>query len=138
MKKQQELQIEASTLAEILKKDQVLMEDSEKRVLFSSYANLFDSELLENLHLTSIELNAKYNTSNPSSWRLFLRHPLVKNYIDGFLSERAEKTADMALGMAEFKPKDAMAVKEQMSLKNKGEDNSNIIVVFLPQKDYTL
>ena len=138
MIKDKEPQAESSSLAEILKKDQMLMEDSTKRILFTGYATLFDSELLENLQLTSIELNMKYNTANPSSWRAFLRHPLVKQYIDGFLSERAEKTADMALGVAEFKPKDAMAVKEQMSLKNKGEDNSNIIVVFLPQKDYTL
>jgi hypothetical protein len=138
MKREQPVQTEASTLAEILKKDQLLNENSEKKILFAGYATLFDSELEENLHLTSIELNAKYNTANPSSWRLFLRHPLVKNYIDGFLSEKAEKTADMALGAADFKPKDAMAVKEQMSLKNKGEDNSNILVVFLPQKDYTL
>lgn len=127
-----------SSLSELLKADASLKDDLDKRMLYTSYANLFDSDLIENLHLTSIELNDKYNTSNPSSWRGFLRHPIVKRYIDGFLDERAEKSADVSLGAAEFKPKDALKIKENMSLKNQGEDNSNILVVFLPQKDFTL
>lgn len=135
---EKQIEKQSGALSEILRRDEQLMEDSERRKLFFGYATLFDSDLEDNLHLTSIELNSKYNTNNPSLWRIFLRHPLVKAYIDGFLSERAEKTADMALGVAEFKPKEALAVKEQMSLKNKGEDNSNILVVFLPQKDYSL
>jgi hypothetical protein len=128
----------AGSLSEILKNDPALKEDQEKRILYTSYASLFDSDLIENLHFTSIELNDKYNTSNPSSWREFLRHPIVKRYIDGFLNERTEKTADVSLGAVGFKPKDALKIKETMSAKNKGEDNSNILVVFLPQKDFTL
>ena len=126
------------SLSELLKTDPTLKDDPEKRMLYTSYASLFDSELIENLHFTSIELNDKYSTSNPSSWRAFLRHPIVKRYIDGFLNERAEKSADVSLGAVAFKPKDALKVKESMLAKNQGEDNSNILVVFLPQKDFTL
>jgi len=129
----------AGSLAIILRQDENLMADSEKKMLFTSYANLFDSDLVNNLGLTSIELDGKYNTRDSSSWRAFVRHPLVKKYVDGFLEEQAEKIADNALAGAEqLKPRDALRVKETMQARNRGEDNSHILVVFLPQKDYTL
>ncbi|MCK9325780.1 MAG: hypothetical protein M0P69_09810 [Bacteroidales bacterium] len=101
-----------------------------------SYATLYDGELMENLRLTSVELDNKYMTMDPASWMEFLRHPIVKRYVDAYLEETAEKKAALVLSEDAGKPRDALSIQKSIQERRKGDDNSNIIVFFMPQKKY--
>lgn len=119
-----------------LQEDKELAKDKEQKMLFLSYANQYDSDLLNNLKLTSLELDAKYNTMNPSSWLRFVKYPIVKKYIDGYLDESSEKAAQTILAGDAGKPRDALRIKQDIYEKRKGQDNSNIVVLFMPQRNY--
>jgi len=124
-------------LVDIIDNDGSFKDDVEKKSLFRSYAVLYEMNLEANLELTSIELDSEYSTDDPLSWRNFLNHSSVKKFIDGFLSERAEKLAMNRLGQTTLKTKEALDVMKMIDSKKTGTDNSNILVVFMPQKDYT-
>ena len=128
--------MDENELNKLLLSDKQLKEEPEKRQLYLTYAGLFMSDLNNNLDATSLELDDRYTTRNPSSWQKFLKYPVVKKFIDGFIDERSERTANKTIGTSEMKTRDALKVKEQADLRQKGEDNSNIIVMFLPQKEY--
>ena len=125
-----------SELESLIINDGSLKEDKAKRLLFKSYAVMFSEDMIENLDLTSIELDDKYKTDNPVSWRRFLNHPSVKKFIDGFLNERAEKAAMKQIGEGSTRAVEALKIKEMVDSKQEKEDNSQMIVVFLPQKRY--
>jgi hypothetical protein len=128
--------LDENELSKLLLADKQLKEDPEKRQLYLTYAGLFMSNFSSNLDATSLELDEQYQTRNPSSWQKFLKYPVVKRFIDGFIDERSERTANKVIGTSEMKTRDALKVKEQAEIKQKGEDNSNIVVMFLPQKEY--
>lgn len=119
---------------------QILIDDKslkkEDKDMFLSYATMYEIDLKDNLDLDSIDLNEKYATGNPRSWQRFLQHPSVKKYIDGFLDERAAKVADKRLSDTGMKTHEALKVKAAIDAKGSGLDNSNIVVMFLPQKEY--
>ncbi len=125
------------TLYEVVANDGSLADDAEKTMLFKSYATLFEQDFLENLYLTSLELDEKYATANPTSWRQFLRHTSIKNHLESYKTEIQENLADKALNLVE-KPRDALKMKEAIDKKKDENTNKNIVVFFLPQKDYTL
>lgn len=125
-----------SELEQLILEDGSLKEDSAKRMLFKSYAVMFSEDLINNLDLTSIELDEKYQTDNPVSWRKFLNHNSVKKFIDGFLNERAEKMAMKQIGEGSSKTSESLKIMERVDSKQDKEDNSNMVVVFLPQKRY--
>ncbi len=120
-------------LAEILRNDNTL--DDDRKAEFLSFAGFFDSDLLENLYKTSIDLNVKYKTDSPSSWMRFLKHPSVKKYIEGFRLEQQQSTAGGVLAMIE-KPTDAIRMQKALNDMVEEEDNHNYVVFFMPQKDY--
>jgi hypothetical protein len=122
-------------LINLIMADKQLKDDPDRRQLYITYAGLFSSELVENIDLTSLELDDKYKTGNPSSWQKFLKHNVVKRFIDGFVDERSERNANKAIGV-DVKTSDALKIKEQLEKKNNADDNSNIVVMFLPQKEY--
>jgi hypothetical protein len=126
----------ANELEEIIINDGSLEKDPKKKMLFKSYAVMFSDDLVANLDLTSIELDEKYMTNNPVSWRRFLNHPSVKRFVDEFLNERAEKQAMKQIGEGYQKTTDALKVKEMVDSKKEKDDNSHIVVVFMPQKKY--
>ena len=123
-------------LSKLIFADKQLKEDPERRQLYLTYSGLFMSELQHNLDLTSLELDERYETRNPSSWQKFLKYPVVKKFIDGFIDERSERSANKSIG-TDMKARDAIKVKEQVEQRQKGEDNAHIIVMFLPQKEYS-
>jgi len=124
-------------LVDIIDGDGSFKEDIATKALYRSYAVLYETDLEDNLGLTSIEIDARYFTDDPLSWRNFLNHSSVKKFIDGFLSERAEKLAMNMLGRTTIKTAEAIKVLERIDSKKTGTDNSNILVVFMPQKDYS-
>ena len=127
--------LDENELSKLLLADKQLKENTDLRQLYLTYSGLFVSNLNENLDKTSLELDEEYQTRNPSSWQKFLRYPVVKKFIDGFIDERSERSANKAIG-TDMKARDAIKVKEQVEQKQKGDDNSNILVMFLPQKEY--
>lgn len=121
-------------LKEIIANDKSLSYDDKK--LYVDYATAFDKDLDVNLELTSIELNEKYGSDDIVNWRKFLKLPGVRNYINDFLDEIAEKQARKTLKNDLEHTRDALKVKESIEASYKGVDNSNIVVWFMPQKDY--
>lgn len=119
-----------------LQEDRDLAADDERKAQFLSYASLYDTDLLDNLKRTSVELDNKYATADPASWLEFLRHPIVKKYVDTYLEETAEKKAALVLSEDAGKPRDALSIQKSIQEKRKGDDNSNIVVLFMPQKKY--
>ena len=111
-------------------------ENAELKMKFLAMANLYEREFLKNIAKDSIELSEKYPEIKPEEWLSFLTYPPIKKFIDGFLTEKAEKQALKALGEGQMKPSDALKVKADIDSKKEKLDNSNIVVWFLPQKNY--
>lgn len=111
-------------------------ENAELKMKFLAMANLYEREFLKNIARDSIELSEKYPEIKPEEWLTFLTYPPIKKFIDGFLNEKAEKQALKALGEGQMKPSDALKVKADIDSKKDKLDNSNIVVFFLPQKQY--
>ena len=88
------------------------------------------------MQLTSLELDEKLHTNQPSLWQRFLNHTSVKNFIDNYLYEDMDKRTMTALGSGSFKEANkALKVKEVIDKKKRKDDNTNIIVMLLPQKE---
>ena len=111
-------------------------ENTDLKMQFLAMANLFERDFLKNITKDSIELSELYSEIKPEEWLAFLTYPPIKKFIDGFLTEKAEKQALKALGEGQMKPSDALKVKADIDAKKERVDNSNIVVWFLPQKDY--
>lgn len=109
----------------------------EDKMAFVSLAKLFEeNDFKENLQLTSLELDEKLHTNQPSLWQKFLNHTSVKNFIDEYLYEDMDKRTMAALGSGSFKEANkALKVKEVIDKKKRKDDNTNIIVMLLPQKE---
>lgn len=108
--------------------------DSEDKVVYLSLAKLYEKDFKTNLGLTSIDLDEKYHTSQPSLWQRFLAHTSVRNFIDEYIYEDVEKKAMMAIGSGITDSNKALKAKEVIDKKKKREDNTNIIVMRLPEK----
>lgn len=130
------MEAHTNELEQIVLEDGSLKEDKQKRMLYRSLAVMFSQDLVANLDLTSIELDEKYQTGSPLDWRKFLNHSSVKKFIDSFLNERAEKAAMKTIGIGSAKASESLKIKEMVDSKKEKEDNSNVVVVFLPQKKY--
>jgi hypothetical protein len=107
------------------------------KMKFLAMATLFEEDFLKNITRDSIELSEKYLDIKPEEWLTFLTYPPIKKFIDGFLNEKAEKQAMKALGEGQMKASDALKIKADIDSKKERLDNSNIVVWFLPQKDYS-
>ena len=107
------------------------------KMKFLAMATLFEEDFLKNITRDSIELSEKYLDIKPEEWLTFLTYPPIKKFIDGFLNEKAEKQAMKALGEGQMKASDALKIKADIDSKKERVDNSNIVVWFLPQKDYS-
>lgn len=120
----------------LVEKDASLVQDKKLRMKYLTYADYFDQDLNENLELTSIELDEKYKTEDVTGWRKFLKNSTVRNYVNDFLDEISEKQARRTLSGQVEHARDAIKLKESIDANYKGEDNTNIVVWFLPQKSY--
>ncbi len=123
-------------LRDLVQKDAGLSQDKKLKLKFLTYADYFDQNLNDNLELTSIELDEKYKTEDISGWRKFLKNGIVRGYVNDFLDEISEKQARKTLGGQVEHARDAIKLKESLEANYKGEDNNNIVVWFLPQKNY--
>lgn len=123
----------ATNLISIIAEDKII--SKENRPTFSAMAVKFEEDLFDNIDLTSMELFQKYRelTESASLWQKFLNHKPVKEYIQGFVNEKAKKAANTAMANP-LKASDAVRVADYIAKNEVVEDNSNIVVMLMPQK----
>lgn len=127
-----------SELHKILKSDKQLAEDPTRLQLFLTLANFYDDDLRNNLVKTSFDLDDKYSTYDVNSWIDFKQYPPVRNYITKFLDEAQYSQALRTItGDGLTRTKDALDVQAIIEGKRKVDQNTNVIVVLMPQKAYT-
>lgn len=137
-KTQSKVNQKESELQRILKNDKQLGEDKTRLQLFLTLANFFDSNLKENLVKNSFELDDDYKTYNAHAWVEFKQYPPVRNYITKFLDEKQYSEALKTItrdGLS--RTKDALDVQAIIDGKRKTDQNTNVIVMLMPQKNYT-
>lgn len=120
--------VKESKLLELIKADSKL--GSEQKMMYLSYANLYLEDFAINIGLTSIELDEKY-PSSIDEWKEFLEYPVVRQYIQSFKDERISKVADAGLMKGE---KDAIGIKKVMQQNGPAINNSNIVLIRVPEK----
>ena len=120
--------VKESRLLELIRADSKL--ESEQKMMYLSYANLYLEDFAINIGLTSIELDEKYPASI-DEWKEFLEYPVVRQYIQSFKDERISKVADAGLMKGE---KDAIGIKKVMQQNGPAINNSNIVLIRVPEK----
>jgi hypothetical protein len=115
-------------LIQLLKKDEKL--DREQRMAYISMANLFLEKFDVYMNMTSIEMN-KEIPLGIDTWRDFLNYPVVRQYIQSFRDELITKMADKGLMEGD---KNAVSIKKVMQDKGPIINNSNIVLIRLPEK----
>lgn len=125
-------------LSKILTSDKQLSGDKSRLQLFLTLANFFEEDLENNILASSFELDSKYRTYNVSAWVDFKDFVPVRNYIEKFIREmqysEAIKTT-VREGMS--RTKDAMDMQREINAARESENNQNILVFLIPQKNYT-
>lgn len=111
-----------------LKKDAKL--DKETKSEYLSIATIFLEKFSENINKTSIELN-KEIPLGVDTWKDFLNYPIVRQYIQSFKDEEINLRADRELMQGN---KDAVNIKKVMQNSGPAVNNSNIVLIRLPEK----
>lgn len=120
-------------LVELIKTDENLSKDPDLRMSYISLAEVFMEDFANNINCTSIEMDAK-QPFGIDTWKDFLNYPVVRKYIKSFKDEQIDKIADAGLMSGN---KNAIDIKKAMENKGPAINNSNLIIVRLPEKvDY--
>lgn len=111
-----------------LRKDEKL--DKTTKMSYISIANIYLDNFDENINKTSIDMNKEYPLGI-DTWKDFLNYPIVRQYIQSFRDEQISQIADKGLMEGD---KDAVSIKKVMQDKGPTINNSNIVVIRLPEK----
>lgn len=104
--------------------------DKTTKMSYMSIANIYLDNFDENINKTSIDMNKEYPLGI-DTWKDFLNYPIVRQYIQSFRDEQISQIADKGLMEGD---KDAVSIKKVMQDKGPNINNSNIIVIRLPEK----
>lgn len=118
-------------LIESLKKDEKLNEDREYRMHIISMATMFLEDFSDNIYKTSIEMNLKIPYFSVDAWKDFLNYPIVRKYIKSFRDEKIDMVADQGLAEGD---KGAVSIKRAIQANGPQVNNSNIVLIRLPEK----
>ena len=118
-------------LITLLKNDEKLKEDPEYRMGMISMASMFLEDLSDNIYKTSIEMNLKIPYFSVDAWKDFLNYPVVRKYIKSFRDEKINMVADQGLAEGD---KSAVSIKKAMQDGGPQVNNSNIVLIRLPEK----
>lgn len=118
-------------LITLLKNDEKLKEDPEYRMGMISMASMFLEDLSDNIYKTSIEMNLKIPYFSVDTWKDFLNYPVVRKYIKSFRDEKINMVADQGLAEGD---KSAVSIKKAMQEGGPSVNNSNIVLIRLPEK----
>lgn len=119
-------------LITLLKNDEILKENRENRMEMLAMASMFLENFSRNMYKTSIELNELIPYYSIDQWKDFLNYPIVRKYIKSFRDEQINMMADQ--GLAEGN-KDAVGIKKALGVGGPQTNNSNIILVRVPEKE---
>lgn len=111
-----------------LREDEKL--DKTTKMSYISIANIYLDNFDENINKTSIDMNKEYPLGI-DTWKDFLNYPIVRQYIQSFRDEQISQIADKGLMEGD---KDAVSIKKVMQDKGPTINNSNIVVIRLPEK----
>jgi len=121
-----------NVLLELIKKDETLnkKENREQKMSYLSLATLFMEKFDENINKTSIEMNNTIPVG-VDTWKEFLNYPVVRKYIQSFRDEKIMNVADSGLMEGN---KNAVNIKKAMEDRGPVINNSNIILIRIPEK----
>ena len=111
-----------------LREDEKL--DKTTKMSYISIANIYLDNFDENINKTSIDMKKEY-PFGIDTWKDFLNYPIVRQYIQSFRDEQISQIADKGLMEGD---KDAVSIKKVMQDKCPTINNSNIVVIRLPEK----
>ena len=126
------IKIKDNVLLDLIKNDENLKkkENREQKMSYISLATLFMEKFNENINKTSIEMNNTIPVG-VDTWKDFLNYPVVRKYIQSFRDEKIMNVADT--GMMEGN-KNAVNIKKAMEGRGPAINNSNIILIRIPEK----
>lgn len=121
-----------NVLLDLIKNDENLKkkENREQKMSYLSLATLFMEKFDENINKTSIEMNNSIPVG-VDTWKEFLNYPVVRKYIQSFRDEKIMNTADSGLMEGN---KNAVNIKKAMEGRGPAINNSNIILIRIPEK----
>jgi len=121
-----------NVLLDLIKKDENLQkkENREQKMSYLSLATLFMEKFDENINKTSIEMNNTIPVG-VDTWKDFLNYPVVRKYIQSFRDEKIMNVADSGLMEGN---KNAVNIKKAMEDRGPVINNSNIILIRIPEK----
>lgn len=121
-----------NVLLDLIKKDETLnkKENREQKMSYLSLATLFMEKFDENINKTSIEMNNSIPVG-VDTWKEFLNYPVVRKYIQSFRDEKIMNVADSGLMEGD---KNAVNIKKAMENRGPAINNSNIILIRIPEK----
>ena len=119
-----------NVLLDLIKKDENLKKNRDQRMSYISLATLFMEKFDENINKTSIELK-DYDLLYSQNNKDFLNYPVVRKYIQSFRDEKIMNAADT--GMMEGN-KNSVNIKKAMEGRGPAINNSNIILIRIPEK----
>lgn len=121
-----------NVLLDLIKNDDNLKkkENREQRMSYISLATLFMEKFDENINKTSIEMNNTIPVG-VDTWKDFLNYPVVRKYIQSFRDEKIMNVADTGLMEGD---KNAVNIKKAMEDRGPTINNSNIILIRIPEK----
>ena len=121
-----------NVLLELIKNDDNLKkkENREQKMSYISLATLFMEKFDENINKTSIEMNNTIPVG-VDTWKEFLNYPVVRKYIQSFRDEKIMNVADTGLMEGD---KNAVNIKKAMENRGPAINNSNIILIRIPEK----
>lgn len=121
-----------NVLLDLIKKDETLnkKENREQKMSYLSLATLFMEKFDENINKTSIEMNNSIPVG-VDTWKEFLNYPVVRKYIQSFRDEKIMNVADSGLMEGN---KNAVNIKKAMEDRGPTINNSNIILIRIPEK----
>lgn len=116
-------------LIEMIQNDTKL--SKEQMMSYTSLANLFLEKFDEYINCTSLEMN-RHIPIGVDTWKDFLNYPIVRKYIQSFKDEQIAHIADKGLMEGD---KNAVGIKKVMQENGPAVNNSNIILIRLPEKE---
>lgn len=130
--------MDSAKIKRIKRKDDVLVSlikndtklDRDQKMSYVSMAHLFLEKFDENIDKTSIEINRDIPLGI-DTWREFLNYPVVRKYIQSFKDEQIMQVADKGLMTGD---KNAIGIKKVMQSNGPAINNSNIVLVRVPEK----
>ena len=121
-----------NVLLDLIKNDENLKkpENREQKMSYISLATIFMEKFDENINKTSIEMNNSIPVG-VDTWKEFLNYPVVRKYIQSFRDEKIMNVADTGLMEGD---KNAVNIKKAMENRGPAINNSNIILIRIPEK----